>query len=173
MHQKILKPFWQALALGVLAGMRANSAPAVVSHILSQQPSGQLENSPLKLLQSSKVANALKVLTLGEFVGDKLPVAGDRIKPVSVTFRSLSGLLAGTSICKANGNHALTGAVLGAAAAFGSTFGSFYLRKMIVKKTGIYDPVIGAIEDILVIGAAISLIKYSEQESSEFELAKK
>ena len=173
MQKKILKPFWKTLALGALAGMRANSAPAVVSHILSHHPSGQLENSPLKLIQSPKVANALKVLALGEFVGDKLPFAGDRIKPVSVTFRSLSGSLAGTSIYKANGNHALAGAVLGAAAAFSSTFGSFYLRKMIVKKTGIYDPIIGAIEDILVIGAAISLIKYSEQESSELESAKK
>lgn len=162
MQQKTLRPFWQAIALGILAGIRSNTAPAVASHILSYHPSGLLENSPLKLLQSHKVANTLKVLALSEFVGDKLPVAGDRIKPVSVAFRSLSGSLAGAAICKAEGSHPLAGTILGAVAAFGSTFGSFYLRKMIVKKTGIYDPIIGAIEDIVVVGAAIGLIKYSE-----------
>jgi hypothetical protein len=50
----------------------------------------------------------------------------------------------------------LAGALIGSVAALGATFGSYLLRKNVVNKTKIFDPVIGSIEDALVIGAGIS-----------------
>lgn len=152
---------WQVIGLGVLAGMRTSSAPAITRHILSNHHSEQLNNSHLAFMQSDKVAVALKLFVIAELVGDKLPSAPNRIKPVGLVARCLSGALAGASIYQASGNKALTGVLLGSAAALASTFGSFLLRKSIVKQTRIFDPVIGALEDALVIGAGIGLVEAS------------
>jgi uncharacterized membrane protein len=159
MRLKISKPFWQVVGLGVLAGMRTASAPAIASHILSHHSSGHLSKSSLNFMQSDKMAVVLKVLATGEFIGDKLPFTPNRIKPLGIVFRCLSGSLAGASIYKASGNNALTGALIGTVTAFGSTFGSYFLRKGIVNKFELFDPLIGAIEDALVIGAGIELTR--------------
>jgi uncharacterized membrane protein len=157
MQLKIANPFWQVIGLGTLAGMRSTSAPVIASHILSHHQSKNLEHSPLRFMQSKSVATTLKVLALGEIVGDKLPSAPNRIKPAAVGFRVLSGALAGASIYKATGGKVLTGALLGGAVALASTYGSFFLRKSTVKTSHIVDPIIGAIEDALVIGSGIGL----------------
>ncbi|MDN3583298.1 DUF4126 family protein [Mucilaginibacter flavus] len=157
MKLKISEPFWQVVGLGALAGMRSASAPAIASHILSHHQSKQLDDSPLEFMQSKNVALALKVLAVGELIGDKLPSAPDRIKKRSVGFRMLSGALAGASVYKAIGGKAAMGALIGGASALASTFGSFYLRKGVVKTTRIMDPLVGAIEDALVIGSSVEL----------------
>ena len=154
---KIKNPFWQVLTLGTLAGMRSASAPAIVSHILSRHKIKAFSSSKLGFMQSSKVAGVLKVMAIGELVGDKLPNTPNRIEPVGVVFRCLSGSLAGATIYRATGNSPYLGALLGAVAAFGSTYGSFYLRKGTATKTKFIDPVIGAIEDVLIIGAGVGL----------------
>jgi uncharacterized membrane protein len=155
---KTSKPFWQVLALGILAGMRTTSAPVIVSHILSRHKSNRLSKSPLSFMQSGNVALGMKVLVLGELVGDKLPKTPNRTSTGGVIGRCLAGSLAGASIYKASGNNTLTGAILGSVIALGSTFGSYYLRKFIVDKTHVFDPFIGAIEDALVVGAGAGLI---------------
>jgi len=158
MEFRISKSFWQALGLGVLAGMRTASAPAIVSHILSHHHSKRLSKSPLRFMQNDNVAVALKIFAIGEVVGDKLPNTPNRIKPAGVTFRCLSGALAGASIYKASGNNAITGAIIGSVVAFGSTFGSYFLRKDVVNRTKVFDPMIGAMEDVLVIGAGAVIV---------------
>ncbi|MCJ8211538.1 DUF4126 family protein [Mucilaginibacter sp. RS28] len=151
------KHFWQTLGLGALAGMRSMSAPAVTSHILSHHHANKLEGTPLNFIQSDKVATALKVLAMGELVGDKMPKAPDRIQPIALGARILSGALAGASIYKAAGSNAVAGAVIGGAAAVASTFAFFYLRKTTVHHTKLIDPIAGAIEDALVLGGSTVL----------------
>ena len=158
MKVKTLNPVWQVLGLGVLAGMRAASAPAITSHILSNHQSGKLSRSPLSFMQSGTTAVITKGFAAIELIGDKLPGTPNRIKSSALIARCLSGALAGASIYKANDYNTFTGALFGSAAAFASTFGSFYLRKSTVRRTKIFDPIIGAIEDALVIGAGIALI---------------
>ncbi|MEZ2337988.1 DUF4126 family protein [Mucilaginibacter sp. RCC_168] len=157
MKLKISNPLWQVIGLGTLAGMRTSSAPVIASHILSHHQSKSLEQSNFKFMQSTGVANTLKVMALSELAVDKLPVTPNRIKPFSVLARSLSGALAGASIYKATGNNAFIGAVIGGSAALVSTFGSFYLRKSVVKASHLVDPIVGAIEDALVIGSGVGL----------------
>jgi uncharacterized membrane protein len=159
MANSITKPFWQALGLGTLAGLRSMSAPAVTSQILSHHHSKALEGSPLSFIQSEKVANALTLLALTELVADKLPSTPNRIKAPILATRCLSGALAGASIYKASGGNAYLGAVLGGSAAVLSSFGAFYLRKYTVKSTHLVDPIIGSIEDALVIGSGYTLAK--------------
>jgi uncharacterized membrane protein len=153
------KSFWQALSLGVLAGMRTTSAPVIANQILIKHPSKNLSKSPLKFIGSKKAGTAFKVSAVGELVGDKLPFTPNRIEPGGIIGRCLSGGLVGAAIFKTNKDNAFIGALIGSAAAFAGTFGSYYLRREIVKRTDIYDPLIGALEDALVIGAGIALVK--------------
>jgi uncharacterized membrane protein len=92
---------------------------------------------------------------------DKLPGTPNRIKPESFAFRCLSGALAGASIYKSTRNNVLAGALLGATAAAVSTYLSFIARKSTVERTKIIDPIIGAIEDALVVGAGVGLIQFA------------
>lgn len=156
---KITKPFWQALGLGTLAGLRSMTGPAVTSQILSNHHSKALEGTPLNFIQSNKVATALTLLALTEIVADKLPGTPNRIKAPVLATRCLSGALAGASIYKASGGNAYLGALLGGSAAVLSSFGGFYLRKYTVKSTHLVDPIIGSIEDALVIGSGYGLAK--------------
>ena len=157
--KEIRHPFWQVIGIGTLAGMRTTSAPAITSQILSHHHSKRLEKSPLNFMQSKTVANTLTVLSISEIVMDKLPSTGNRTAPAGVIFRGLSGALAGASIYKASGNNVLVGSLLGAATAVASTYLSFMLRKSAGKKTSIIDPILGGIEDALVIGAGIGLAR--------------
>jgi len=155
--KEIKHPFWQVIGIGTLAGMRTSAAPVITSQILSHHHSKRLEKSPLRFMQSKTVANALTVLSVTEVVMDKLPSTGNRTAPGGIIFRGLSGALAGASIYKASGNNVWVGSVIGAASAVASTYLSFIVRKTVGKKTGIIDPILGGIEDALVIGAGIGL----------------
>ncbi|QEM10093.1 DUF4126 family protein [Mucilaginibacter rubeus] len=159
MKLKISQPFWPVIGIGTLAGMRTLSAPVITTHILSTHPSKKLEKSPLRFMQSTTVAAVLKVLSVTELIADKLPSTPNRIEPAGVAGRGLSGALAGASIYKAVGGKALAGALIGGATAIAATYASYYLRKNIVKANHVADPLIGAAEDALVIGAGISLSK--------------
>ena len=154
--------FWQTISLGILAGMRTFAAPVIASHILSQHPVKTLSGSPLKFMQSGKVATGFKIAAVGELVGDKLPFTPNRTETGGVVGRCLSGGLAGATIYKANKKNVIIGAIIGSTAAFASTFGCYFLRKEIVKSTRIDDPWIGAIEDAMVIGSAIILVKSAD-----------
>ena len=154
---KITHPFWQVLGIGALAGMRTSSAPVITTHILSHHQSKALANSPLSFMQSKTVANTLKILAISELVADKLPSTPNRTNTGGLVFRGFAGALAGASIYKASGNNIIVGASLGAASAIASTYASFILRKTTVKATKLLDPIIGGIEDALVIGVGIGL----------------
>jgi len=157
--KEIKHPFWQVVGIGTLAGMRTSSAPAIASQILSHHHSKRLEKSLLKFMQSKTVANILTLLTVTEVIADKLPTTPNRIEAGGVIFRGLSGALAGASIYKSSGHNVIAGVLIGAASAVASTYASFFLRRGIVKRTSIADPVIGALEDALVIGSGIGLIQ--------------
>ncbi|WP_413667717.1 DUF4126 family protein [Mucilaginibacter sp. Mucisp86] len=156
---KALKPLWPVIGLGTLAGMRTLSAPVMTTHILSRHPSKKLDKSPLRFIQSPTIAAVLKILSVTELIADKLPSTPNRIEPAAIAGRCLSGALAGASIYKSVGGKWLTGTLIGGATAIAATYGSYYLRKNIVKANHIADPWIGAAEDALVIGVGIGLNK--------------
>lgn len=153
-----LNPAWQAITLGALSGMRSVAGPAVASHILSNRVSYKFSKTPLAFMQTKNVSGALKVFAATESVADKMPFTPNRTDAPGLAVRFLAGALAGASVYRANNGNLYVGVVLGGAAALASTFGSFYLRKAIVKKTKIADPLIGAVEDILIAGAAWRLV---------------
>jgi len=158
MKQTSSKPFWQALTLGILAGMRTTAGPLTANQLLRGRHTHHHENLPLKFMRSETAGIVFGIAAVGELITDKLPSTPSRTAPVGVIARCLSGSLAGAAICKANGNTAISGALLGLAGALCATYAFHSLRKNVVKQTHIADPWIGGAEDAIVIGTGIALI---------------
>lgn len=154
-----MNPLYKALAMGAIAGMRSLSAPALLSHVLKEDKSGALAQTPLAFLQNEYVANTLTGLAATELVGDKTPAAPDRTELPSLLFRAASGALVGAAIYAINRKRLSEGAAVGAVSAVASTYASFYLRKSLDQHTGIADPVIGALEDALVLISGLQAAK--------------
>lgn len=144
--------------MGVIAGMRSMSAPALLNGALRQQPSGRLAHSKLSWLQSSAAGTGLKLLAGAEMVGDKLPNAPDRTQAISVAGRAMSGALVGAVLYKLNRQKMLRGAVVGGLGAVAGTFGAFALRKLASSKGELPEPLPGLLEDLLVVAGGKSLL---------------
>ncbi|RFZ94268.1 DUF4126 family protein [Mucilaginibacter conchicola] len=160
MSLSVAKTYSRAAGLGLIAGMRTMYAPAVLSHLYSRHPSANLKDSPLKFLQTIPTSKVFKVLAAGELVGDKLPTAPDRIAKPGLIGRIVSGALCGAAVFKGENQNAVIGGFIGGMAAFGSSFGCFFLRKAIVSNTRVADPVVGVCEDALTVAAGIAIINH-------------
>lgn len=149
----------KALGLGAVSGMRAMSAPAILSHFLSRSAQSSLHNSPLDYLQGSKLTTVLKVLAVAEVVADKLPAIPDRITPSSLLVRTISGAVVGAASSGVNGRSKVKGALLGGIGAIAASYVFFYLRKKLVQTTGLPDTGIALLEDTLAISLGAAFVK--------------
>jgi uncharacterized membrane protein len=123
--------------LGVIAGMRSSSAPALVSQIRAHQQHN-----------GSKQKNVLGALFLAEVVADMLPFMPGRTKPFSLLARMLSG--ASSAARLDNDRHEkLRCALLGAAGALGAAFLFYQLRKELGRRYQISDHLLALGEDAL------------------------
>lgn len=150
---------WKTVGLGAVAGIRAMSAPALLSNELHKIPTAALAHSPLHYLQSGPVSTGLKVMAASEMLGDKIPNIPDRISPPSLLVRAASGALVGATLFTANRDKTMVGAAIGAAAAIAATYASFYLRKLVTTHTNFPDSFSGAVEDALMLSSGLAITK--------------
>lgn len=139
---KSARLFLRAFGLGVVAGMRSLTAPALLRSWMSRQRN--LAPTPLDHVVTP---TALAIAAAGELVADKLPFTPDRTAPPSVAFRALSGALVGGSFCAANRRSPVAGALMGAAGAVAATYAAFHIRRYLVKEKGLPDVVVALAED--------------------------
>ncbi|HVF90520.1 MAG TPA: DUF4126 domain-containing protein [Blastocatellia bacterium] len=152
----------KAIGIGVIAGMRSMSAPALVSnHLVRTHPKGS-SDTPLKVLAYPKTATLLKGLALGEMIVDKLPVAPARIAPGPLAARIVSGALCGGVLCAAEGGRADIGAVAGGLAAIAGAYGFYHLRRNIGEESSLPDPLLGLAEDAVVIKGGLGILGESK-----------
>jgi uncharacterized membrane protein len=161
MANNLITTAWPAFGWGVIAGMRSMSAPAFTSHYLSRSFSPVFAGSPLRFLQSAKVATGLKVLAGTEIIGDKLPGAPNRIAAPVLTFRILSGALVGAAYRLHNNQSVPAGAILGGVGAVAGSYAFCFLRTELAKNTTVPDWVYALLEDALMVTGGISLANAS------------
>ena len=125
----------QSMTIGFLAGMRTFSAPAAV--VRAKYP---------------RLQRPFEALAVLEMMRDKSSSMPNRIDPLPLTARGLSGAisaaLAGTSskelsLKKGRGMLAFIGGIT----AMTSAYGIYYLRRTLGAKLGIKDNVLGLVED--------------------------
>lgn len=137
-----------AAGMGVIAGMRSMSAPALLSRHLSQQKGR--DGSVARLLASRRTATVLTLLAGGEMVADKTPFVPSRTEPPSLAGRALAGALSGAAIADRRGGSQVGAALLGAAAAVGATHLAYNLRVEAEERSGIPNAILGLVEDAVV-----------------------
>src|ERR1700680_5132098 len=91
-----------AFSIGVVAGLRSMTAPAVVAWA-AHLGWINLHGSPLAFMGSAWAVGIFTIGALGEFVADKLPTTPARTEAVGLTARIVVGLLTGASLGIAGG----------------------------------------------------------------------
>ena len=137
--------------VGVIAGMRSSSAPALVGQIRSR------ENR-----DGSKAKKVLGALFAGELIADLSPFMPARTKPFSLLARMVSGASSAARL-DADRSEKVRAALLGAVGAIGASFLFYRLRKELGRRYEIPDYLLALGEDAILIGLAVWLLKQAEQ----------
>ncbi|MBT9333188.1 DUF4126 family protein [Paracidobacterium acidisoli] len=147
-----------AFLIGVIAGLRALTAPAVVcwAAALSWLP---LEGTPLHFLASPITRWIFTVLAVGELINDKLPKTPSRTAPPSFIVRIITGALSGAALGASQ--HMLVGGLIaGAIGAVAGTLGGHACRVRLVKATGGKDLPIALLEDAIAIIGGFLIVSH-------------
>lgn len=144
-----------ALGIGVIAGLRAMTAPAAVSWA-ARLGLIHVEGTWLAFLGYAWTPWIFTALAVGELVSDQLPTTPSRTVPVQFGGRIISGALAGAAIA-AGGGGWIGGAVAGAIGAVLGTLGGRAFRARLAGRFG-SDPPAAFVEDAVAISGAILLV---------------
>lgn len=147
--------YFLALVIGIIAGLRAMTAPAAISwaaYLGYLNPGG----SWLAFMGYRFTPWILSVLALGEFVTDQLPSTPSRKVPVQFGARLVSGALSGAMI-GFDGGILWGGLVAGIVGAVIGTLGGAAVRSRLATAFG-RDLPAALVEDAVAIGGAILVV---------------
>ena len=141
-----------ALLIGVVAGLRAMTAPAIVSWVAYL---GWLDLSGtwLAFFSNLWVRLILTLLALVELVTDQLPSTPSRTVPIQFGARILTGAMSGAAV-GAGGGMMAGGLLAGIIGAIIGTLGGRALRAWLASTFGRDRPA-ALIEDAIAIGGAV------------------
>jgi uncharacterized membrane protein len=145
------------VAIGMIAGLRALTAPAVVcwaAHLGWLN----LQNSHLAWMGSTAAVAIFSILALAEIVNDKLPATGSRLAPPSLVIRSITGALAASALAIGSSQSLLVGILLGVVGALAGSFVGYHLRHQIVAGLKIPDLPVALLEDAIAIGCGLLIV---------------
>jgi uncharacterized membrane protein len=146
-----------ALGLGIVAGLRSMTAPAVVSWA-AHLGRLRLAGSPLGFLEHTATAYILGVLALGELIADKLPFTPSRKTPGPFAARIVLGGLSGAAVVAGTSGSALVGALLGGIGGTIGTLGGYGCRTGLVRALRIPDWCVALLEDVVAVGGGVLLV---------------
>jgi len=151
---KTSNPLVLSAAIGVLAGLRTLTPPAVLGQSLRQQ-CWHPRRQPLKLLARPRVADTLTSMAASELVTDKLPSTPSRLSLLPMTARVASGALCGAVVCMVAGESGEKGAIAGAIGAIAGAYAGYHLRRTLAAE--IPDVAAALIEDAIAVGGSLAV----------------
>jgi uncharacterized membrane protein len=144
------------LLIGVIAGLRAMTAPAAVS-LAARAGRLDLATTRLAFLGYAYTPWIFIVLALVELVTDQLPTTPSRTVPIQFGTRILMGGLTGGAIAAAGGALAI-GVIAGMAGAVIGTLGGRAVRARLAAALGSDRPA-AVIEDLIALGGAFLIVE--------------
>jgi uncharacterized membrane protein len=144
-----------ALLIGVVAGLRAMMAPAMVSWA-ARSGALALAGTRLAFLGNAWVPWLFTLLALSELVTDQLPKTPSRTVPVQFGTRVLTGALSGAAIGLARGSW-VGGAVAGIVGAVIGTVGGRTVRAWLARAFGRDRPA-AILEDAVAVGGGFLIM---------------
>ena len=146
-----------AFGMGVVAGLRAMRAPAIVAWAAHQVWSS-LSGSRLAFMSSAWAVGIFTVGALAEFVADQLPRTPARTTAGPLAARIVTGSLTGACLGTAGGASLWVGALIGAIGAIAGAFGGYRARVGLVQGLQVRDIAIAIPEDLIAIGLGLFLV---------------
>jgi uncharacterized membrane protein len=145
--------FALAVGIGVVAGLRAMTAPAVVSWA-AHLGCLKLHGTTLAFMGSAVAVGILSLAAVAEYVNDVLPKTPSRTAPGPLIARIVTGGLSAACLCAVAGQSLLVGALLGGIGAVFGTFGGYQARTRLARALDVKDIFVAIPEDLVAIGLA-------------------
>lgn len=146
-----------ALGIGIVAGLRAFTAPALVSWA-AHLGWIHLEGTPLAFMGSKIAVIIFTLVACVEYVTDQLPKTPARTVPQQLIARIITGGLSGACVGLSGGVSLVVGACMGIVGALIGTYGGYHARKALVSGLKVKDIVIAIPEDLVAIGLAYFVV---------------
>ena len=146
-----------AFAIGVIAGLRSLTAPAVVSWA-AYLGWLNVQDTWADFLGHTASVYIFTALALVELVSDKLPKTPSRKTSAPFTARIVLGAACAAALCAAGRQSSIIGAVLGGLGAVVGTLGGYQARTRSVAALKVPDFVIALIEDAIAVGGGFLLV---------------
>jgi uncharacterized membrane protein len=146
-----------AFCIGVVAGLRSLTAPAVVAWA-AHLGWMDLSRSPLAFMGSGWAVGIFTALAMLELVADQLPATPARTTTGPLTARIVLGMLTGACLGVAGGTSLWAGAILGALGAVAGAFGGYRARVGLVRALGVPDFPVALFEDLIAITLGLFLV---------------
>ena len=146
-----------AFLIGIVAGLRSLTAPAVVAWAAHRNWI-DLHNTSLSFMGSTAAVVIFVLLALVELVADQLPSTLSRTKPPGLIARIVLGGLSGACVAVAGAQSMMLGALLGAIGGVTGAFAGYEVRTRLVRALNVPDLVIAVLEDAVAIGGGLFIV---------------
>lgn len=146
-----------AFGIGLIAGLRSLTAPAVVTWG-AHRGWLNLQDTSLSFLGSTPAVAIFTILAVVELVADQLPSTPARTKPPGLIARILLGGLSGAAVALAGQQSAAVGCALGVIGGVVGAFAGYQVRTRLVRVLKVPDFVIAVLEDLVAIAGALFII---------------
>jgi uncharacterized membrane protein len=146
-----------AFLLGMVAGLRSLTAPAVLAWAAHRNWLN-VHNTSLSFIASTAAMVIFVLLAVGELIADQLPSTPSRTAPPGLIARIVMGGLCGAGIAAAGTQSLVLGAILGIVGALIGTFGGYQVRTRVVTAFKVPDLVIATLEDVVAIGGGLFIV---------------
>jgi len=148
-----------AFAIGVIAGLRSLTAPAVVSWA-AYLGWINVQDTWAAFLGSTAAVYIFTAFALAELVGDKLPKTPSRKTPAPFVARIALGAASGAELCVAGHQSSVVGALLGGLGGVAGTLGGYAARTRSVAAFKAPDFAVALIEDAIAISGGFLLVSH-------------
>jgi uncharacterized membrane protein len=146
-----------AFGIGIVAGLRSLTAPAVVAWA-AHLGWINIGSSPLRFMGSVWAVVIFTLLALVEFVNDQRPTTPARTAAMPLIARIVMGLLTGACLGIAGDIPPWAGALAGAVGATVGAFGGYQARVRLVRALRVADIKIAIPEDLVAVGLGLLLV---------------
>ncbi len=146
-----------AFLIGVVAGLRSLTAPAVVAWAAHRNWLN-LHNTPFSFMASTAAVVIFTLLAVVELVADKLPFTPSRLKPPGLIARIVLGGLSGAGVAVSGAQSTVLGAFSGVVGGIAGAFAGYEVRTRLVKALKVPDLIIALLEDAVTIGGGLFIV---------------
>lgn len=146
-----------AFGIGVIAGLRSLTAPAVAAWA-AYRGWLNLQGTSLSFMGSVAAVATFTLLAVVELVTDQLPSTPARTKPTGLIARILLGGLSGAAVALAGRQSAAIGCALGAVGGVIGAFVGYQVRTGLVRALKVPDFVIAVLEDLVAVAGALFIV---------------